>query len=91
MDGTTCRKSFVSPCNLDKTLLDPKIWATMTANMLDALFADSQSGKTLSDVAGRVHLVRNLGDTMITERWNSVADLYDLLQIFGIAHNDRIA
>ena len=62
---------------LDKTLLHPEIWASMTANILGAIFADSNLGETLSDVAGRMRLVRDLGATMIAERWTSVADLYE--------------
>lgn len=61
---------------LDRTLLDPEIWASMTAKVLGALFADSHIGETLSDVAGRTALVQNLGTTMRADRWDSVAQLY---------------
>ena len=61
---------------LDKTLLDPENWASMTAKMLGALFSDSQMGETLSDVAGRAELVQNLGAAMLAERWDSVARLH---------------
>jgi len=61
---------------LDKTLLDPEIWASMTAQAIGALFSDPQMGETLSDVAGRTELVQNLGTTLLAEHWDSVAQLY---------------
>ena len=61
---------------LDKTLLDPEHWTSMTSNVLASLFADSKFGETLSDVSGRVRLIRDLGVTMNAERWTTTADLY---------------
>jgi hypothetical protein len=63
---------------VDKTLLNPDRWASMTADVLRALFADPQMGETLSDVTGRTELIRNLGGTLRTERWDSITRLYEV-------------
>ncbi len=62
---------------LDKTLLDPMSWASMTAKVLVALFADSGMGETLSDAVGRAELIQNLGATMLANRWDSVTQLFE--------------
>ncbi|MGO9254840.1 MAG: hypothetical protein ACLQU1_00845 [Bryobacteraceae bacterium] len=69
-------KKLQAAVMLDKTVLDPRRWASMTAKLLGTLFADSQIGETLCDVAGRTELVQDLGTKMLAERWDSVAELY---------------
>lgn len=67
---------FEADARVDSRVLTPMRWSEMSDDEFSELFRDPSLGLTLSDVPGRVALVRDLGVTMKRRGWTWLDDLY---------------
>lgn len=61
----------------EPSLLEPRVWASMTEARLTSLFADSQFGNSLSEVSHRADLVRDLGGRMLAHGWTHANQFFE--------------
>jgi hypothetical protein len=61
----------------DSKTLSPDFWAGITAGDFEGLFRDERLGNRLSDSAGRVLLIRDLGRIMGQHSWRWANEIYD--------------
>ena len=62
---------------LDKSLLLPESWSTMTPEKLIVLFRDRQYGDRLVGVKRRAELIRDLGEIMKEYGWEVADDIFE--------------
>lgn len=67
---------FEEACRSDLNRLTPKSWAKETPASFSRTFSDDRLGFRLSDLEGRVRLVRSMGNQLIGTRTTNVHALY---------------
>jgi hypothetical protein len=56
--------------------LDRESLRSVSANQLSSIFSCVNYNQTLSDLEGRAVLIRDLGNVMMQQNWNSLHDIY---------------
>jgi hypothetical protein len=62
----------------DLTLLEPRRWASLSADEIRVMFRDSELGERLSNPELRSELLRDLGHRMMGHGWRWADDIYQL-------------
>lgn len=71
---------FEQACISDPTRLSPDSWAKETPELFVKTFSDEKLGFRLSDLEGRICLIRDMGERLIAANARSVQTIYDLCE-----------
>ena len=73
-------RKFEAATRFDRTLLDRRVWLHTEESTLRDVFHDEIHGATLSEPEARAALVRDLGEVMQRNDWESFEDVYRLAE-----------